>query len=144
MSRKKGKSSTPRHKRLNRSGRLQAAKHWLHKYQGKNLLHGYSKHFGVDLLCAIEELQMLSVSFDEKYVNQVKQSVEERIKARKKRKKQQQREEWLRAQPFSGETFSFIAGYTNGGVPYGITWEEQTEIGNGKSEAEDGIDDLPF
>lgn len=92
MSRKKGKSSTPRHKRLNRSGRLQAAKHWLHTYKGSNVGHGYGKHFGVDLLCAIEELRMLSVSFDEKYVNQVKGSVKERIKARKKRKEQQQRE----------------------------------------------------
>ena len=24
----------------------------------------------------------------------------------------------------SDETFSFIAGYTSGGCPYGITWEE--------------------
>ena len=26
------------------------------------------------------------------------------------------------------EHFSFIAGYTPGGFPYGITWEEQAEI----------------
>ena len=24
----------------------------------------------------------------------------------------------------SDDTFAFIAGYTSGGVPYGITWEE--------------------
>ena len=28
----------------------------------------------------------------------------------------------------SDETFAFIAGYTSGGVPYGITWEEMNEI----------------
>ena len=26
------------------------------------------------------------------------------------------------------ENFAFIAGYTPGGFPYGITWEEQAEI----------------
>lgn len=28
----------------------------------------------------------------------------------------------------SDETFAFIAGYTSGGAPYGITWEEMEEI----------------
>lgn len=30
--------------------------------------------------------------------------------------------------PDSDEHFAYIAGYTEGGVPYGITWEEQEEI----------------
>lgn len=28
----------------------------------------------------------------------------------------------------SDETFAFIAGYTSGGVPFGITWEEMEAI----------------
>lgn len=104
-------------------------------------MHGYSKHFGVDLLCAIVELQMLNVSLDEKYVNKVKKSVEGLIKAREKRKEELRRKEGLSEDPYSDETFSFIAGYTDGGAPYGITWEEQTEIG---MEDEDGIDGIPF
>ena len=28
----------------------------------------------------------------------------------------------------SDETFAFIAGYTSGGAPYGVTWEEMEEI----------------
>ena len=28
----------------------------------------------------------------------------------------------------SDDTFAFIAGYTSGGVPYGITWEEMEAI----------------
>lgn len=28
----------------------------------------------------------------------------------------------------SDENFAFIAGYTSGGFPYGITWEEMEEI----------------
>lgn len=29
----------------------------------------------------------------------------------------------------SDDTFAFIAGYTSGGAPYGVTWEEMEEIG---------------
>lgn len=28
----------------------------------------------------------------------------------------------------SDDTFTFIAGYTSGGAPYGVTWEEMKEI----------------
>ncbi len=44
-----------RHKRLKREGRLQAAKYWLPKYNGKNIVKGYSKHFGVNIICAVDE-----------------------------------------------------------------------------------------
>lgn len=39
----------------------------------------------------------------------------------------------------SDETFAFIAGYTSGGVPYGVAWEE---IGEEKDVFED--EELPF
>ena len=31
-------------------------------------------------------------------------------------------------EPESDDHFAYIAGYTSGGAPYGITWEEQEEI----------------
>lgn len=34
----------------------------------------------------------------------------------------------LLLEPESDEHFAYIAGYTSGGAPYGITWEEQAEI----------------
>lgn len=44
----------------------------------------------------------------------------------------------------SDDTFVFIAGYTSGGFPYGITWEEMKE----KEDDEPGnvtiMNDLPF
>lgn len=40
----------------------------------------------------------------------------------------------------SDETFAFIAGYTSGGAPYGITWEEM----NGADEDEMENVELPF
>ena len=39
------------------------------------------------------------------------------------------------------ETFAFIAGYTSGGFPYGVTWEEMEKV-----PAADKVEDidLPF
>ncbi|GAE44768.1 hypothetical protein [Mesobacillus boroniphilus] len=62
-------------------------------------------------------------------------------KQRKKTKKEKQRSQEIRRQRKrerekaqfefeleSDETFAFIAGYTEGGVPYGVTHEEMAEI----------------
>jgi hypothetical protein len=40
--------------RMTRAGRLQSARetNWVANYQGANLVRGYRKWFGVDLLCA--------------------------------------------------------------------------------------------
>lgn len=35
----------------------------------------------------------------------------------------------------SDEVFAFIAGYTSGGVPYGVTWEEMKKINQVKLES---------
>lgn len=39
------------------------------------------------------------------------------------------RRENLTEEPFLDENLSFIVGYTSGGAPYGITWEETTDEG---------------
>ena len=72
-------------------------------------------------------------------------------KAKKKNhnKMQQQDEDNLFE---SDDRFAFIAGYTAGGFPYGITWEEMTEIeqnekekiGNIHNNLNDEEYDLPF
>ena len=67
--------STPRHKRLSRSSRLQAATHWLAKYAGTNILGGYRKHFGVDFECALKELTLLGITFDPQWIRQVRQGL---------------------------------------------------------------------
>jgi hypothetical protein len=116
--------STPRHKRLSRKGRLQAAKHWIPQYNGKNLIKGYKNHFGINYLCAVKELEMLGYEIDPEYKKKLKQSEEAKRKAAERRKMQTEEEEFKRKYPFSDETFYFIAGYTSEGVPYGITWDE--------------------
>lgn len=72
-------------------------------------------------------------------------------KAKKKthNKMQQQYEDNLFE---SDDTFAFIAGYTAGGFPYGITWKEMAEIesnekekiGNICNDLDDEEYDLPF
>ncbi|MCC3377587.1 hypothetical protein [Cohnella sp. REN36] len=124
---KKKKPNTPRAKRMNRQGRLQSAVSWLKKYNGKQYIRGYSKHYGVDTGTAIVELRMLGISLSDEVVRRALASAAASLKARKDRKKKRQ----LRLQeqePFSrlesDETFAVIVGYTNWGFPYGITWEE--------------------
>jgi hypothetical protein len=108
---------------MQRSARLQSAKHWISTYNGGNIVKGYKKWFSVDLVCAIKELRMLGVTLDEQYVLQALQSNENTIEDRQKKKaaKKQQLDDLLFD---SDEHFYFIAGYTSGGCPYGITWEE--------------------
>lgn len=126
---KKGNSNIPRHKRMKRDSRLQAAKHWIPKYEGKNIIKGYSKHFGVNKLCAIKELEMLDYKLDPEYIKQLKESTNAHEKSKQLKslyKKQEEMLDWLID---SDETFYYIAGYTPGGVPYGITWDEAIENG---------------
>jgi ribosomal protein L9 len=117
------KNSTQRRKRYSRSGRLQNAKKWAEQNNGKNVAKGYSKWFGVDLLCAITELEMLGYQFKQSYIEQVKQS----RKAKQIQKEKRKRENAKMEEDFGDETFYFIAGYTENGVPFGLTWGEMEE-----------------
>lgn len=48
---------------------------------------------------------------------------------------------------FQEENFFFIAGYTSGGVPYGITWEEERRMEEAEAEnvdASEADELLPF
>lgn len=123
----------PRHKRLNRQGRLQAAKHWLPKYDGKNIVKGYAKHFGVNLLCAVLELQMLGYEISPTYIDQLKAYEIQRQKLAEQKRLMKELQEQQDMYPDSDETFYYIAGYTSNGVPYGITWDEiEKDVQNGE------------
>ena len=65
--RKKKRVLSPRRKRMDRSARLQAARHWLPNHAGKNAVRAYSRWFGVDRVCAIAELRMLGHKVDRAY-----------------------------------------------------------------------------
>jgi hypothetical protein len=111
---------------MSRRERLASARDtdWVNKFKGKRIVRGYRKRFGVDILCAITELRMLGVHISQEYEEQARRSVEDAAKARRKSKAK--RKEFDPSDDFfeSDETFSFIAGYTSGGFPYGLTWEQ--------------------
>ncbi len=94
-------------------------------YQGANIIEDYIKRFGVDRLCAIVELRMMGVAISEDYEHQLKQN-EEYKRVSKKKGVEQIEEDFLDG--FSDETFVYIAGYTSGGVPFGLTHEEAGTI----------------
>ena len=147
-------ASTPRRKRFTRKQRLESAKEWIPANHGKNLVRRYRKWYGVDFVCAIKELEMLGYEIDPEYKNQILRQEEAKQKAAEKRKAQETRkkaeDEYFN--PDQDENFYYIAGYTSGGAPFGVTWEEyERDI----KEQEDGEDengednsnldpDLPF
>ncbi|MBM7653498.1 hypothetical protein [Neobacillus cucumis] len=119
---KHNSKNTPKRKRYNQKNRLQNAKKWIEQYDRNNLAKCYSKWFGVDLVCAITELEMLGYKFEQSYKDQVKRTLESRHKQKEKRKqeKEQVKDEW-------DNMFYFVAGYTENGFPFGITKEEMEE-----------------
>jgi hypothetical protein len=138
-SKKKKKPLGPRCKRMNRNSRLQAAKHWIPKYEGNNILRGYKNHFGIDWECAIKELELLGIQLNPQYVLDIRRSREAEIRNRqaKKQAKEQAEEESEKHCLFGwDEHFAFIAGFTANGVPYGVTWEEMGIPGYGETEEE--------
>jgi len=117
-------SNTPRRKRLKKDQRLQSAKNWLPTCKGKNVFRGYRKRYGVDWPTALRELELLGVEVDPAYREQVLRTVQEQAKAKKRRQLEKAAEIESVLQIEQDEHFAFIVGYTPGGAPYGITWEE--------------------
>jgi len=121
---KKKKSSAPRRKNFNRNARLQSGKIWLENFEGNNVIRGYRRWFAVSEVCAIIELQLLGASIDVEVLEKAK--LTEISKASGKSVANKKRRDKLLAELHedSDDNFSFIAGYTANGVPYGTTWEE--------------------
>ena len=116
-SKKKQKPLPPRRQRMNRAGRLQSAKKWLESFEGKNIVRGYAKWFGVELLCAAEELQLLEVEVDAAYLERLRVTVQNR-----RRKKSKAIDDGVSDLGGCDERFSFILGHTSNGMPFGIPW----------------------
>lgn len=119
---RKGKNA-PRRKRFNRRQRLDAAKHWLPDFEGGNIARAYCKHYGIDWVSAFVELEILGVKIDPIYKEKVLESVRTQTETKRRKRLQKTIEE--DNLPFDqDENFAYIAGYTSGGFPYGVTWEE--------------------
>jgi len=129
---------------LPRAERLKIAPKWLEEYdvtvQGKNIIKKYRKHFKIEPQCALEELQILKYPLTDEQITlfhnaEHNKIVQEQAKKRKRRERLEDKREQRRLQKSgeinlhdkfsnSDDRFYFIAGYTSGGAPYGVTWEE--------------------
>lgn len=107
---------------MNRGARLQSARHWIPSYSGCDIVKGYRKWYGVDTVCAILELRQLGVDIPATRLLEAKRTEEMTAQQRRDQKQHAPGATLLRE---SDENFSFIAGYTSNGVPYGVPWDEQ-------------------
>lgn len=116
------KKSTNRKTTHPKEVRLKKARQWILTYNGtpKHMARNYRKRFHVDITTALSDLQAIGVEFTQEYLDAVKASEAERIRQKHLKKQQKQ----LDFNEFQDDRFAFIAGYTDGGAPYGITWEE--------------------
>jgi len=101
-----------------------SARKWLEAQKGRKpaaIAKSYRKWYGVDWPCAIRELTSLGVRFPKAWVAQLKQSLEKALQAKARRKAERE----AANRSYQGyEGFAYIAGYTEGGAPYGVTWDE--------------------
>lgn len=117
-------SNTPRRKRLKRAQRISSSKEWMKNYTGKNIVKGYAKWYGVDLICAISELRIVGVNIPLDYEKKVKHSIEaNRIKRLANSQTISNQNKQFEDEYLIGE-FEFIAGFTSGGFPFGLRYSE--------------------
>ena len=108
---------------MKRPARLQSAEHWIPTYQGKNIVRGYAKWYGVDPGCALTELVLLDVELDPVYVEHLKRTLKNRSGPRQQPSPKaegipkQYGTEW-------DDDFAYIAGFTPGGALFGVTWDD--------------------
>jgi hypothetical protein len=136
MGKKKSqRNNQPRRKRFAQSQRLASARKWLPTYQGAHVVKAYRKRYGVDWPTAFKELAILGVSIDPGYRERVLKWAQERSEAQKR--KRMEKSDGALADD-QDEQFAYIAGYTEWGFPYGLTWEELEEIERAKAEEQSG------
>lgn len=104
---------------MRRPARLQAARAWLAAFSGKHVVKSYARWFGVDLGCALTELQLLGVELDTDYVTALRRTLRQRARGRR-----EVRPNDADTTDDSDEHFAYIAGYTEADFAFGVTWEE--------------------
>lgn len=106
--------------------RLQKGRQWLTTYNGtpKHMNKHYREKFHVDALTAARDLQELGVNYTQEQLDQIKRSEEQRLRQRRLEKEAREQKRLEELYSDCDDCFAFIAGYTSGGAPYGVQWEE--------------------
>ena len=109
-----------------KESRIARARNWLPTYSGTKVVRAYRKKFGVDTVCAVRELQEIGHDFKPGYVYNLLNAEAARIAALQRKNADKKMDEGLNAEynDWQDDRFYYIAGYTSGGAPYGVTWEE--------------------
>lgn len=118
------KSNSPKRKRFRKQERLNAATSWITTYEGKNIVSGYAKWFGVDKICTINELKLIGVVIPEMLENQIVKSHQVLIEQRRQKREEMKIAETINIAFESDKNFAYIVGYTSNGAPFGLTHEE--------------------
>ena len=109
-----------------KEARLRKGKQWLLTYTGspKKMNKHYRERFHVDAVTAAKDLQELGVNYTQEQLDQIKQAEEQRLRQRRMEREAKERERLGELYEDCDGRFAFIAGYTDGGAPYGVMWEE--------------------
>lgn len=110
-------------KTLPKAKRLTKGRQWVSRYEGQHLVKGYRQHFGVDRMTAIRDLHEIGVIGQDQFDLLVKHETE-RIALVQRQREEKRAAEWEKQHKHQNDQFYFIVGYTPGGAPYGVTWEE--------------------
>ena len=105
--------------------RIRMARQWFAAYKGtgKHIVHAYRKKFKVDITTALNDLGEIGALTPEQLA--VKRQAEEVRRNNLRREKEEKAlQDFYDRFPDSSDQFFFIAGYTSGGAPYGVTWAE--------------------
>ena len=78
----------------------------------------------MDAVTAAKDLQELGVNYTQEQLDQIKRAEEQRLRQRRMEREAKERERLAELYEDCDGHFAFIAGYTDGGAPYGVIWEE--------------------
>lgn len=106
-----------------RAQRLVKGKQWALQYEGQHIVKAYRKRFGVDRMTAINDLGAIGV-LDKTKLAEMQQQERERLNVLRQQREAKKAEDWAEIHKDQNDQFFFIAGYTSGDAPYGVTWEE--------------------
>lgn len=106
-----------------RAERLRKGQMWVVAYEGSHIVRDYGRQFKVDVLCAMDDLGKIG-ALDPEELTAMKQAEIQRREKRKQDREKRRLQEFYDSFPASDNRFYCIIGYTSGGAPYGITWEE--------------------
>ena len=126
MKKKKGKLAK---KKISFQERKQEAEKWLLEFdaEGRNIIKCYRKKFAVGRLTAVDELQRLGVTLTKEQIEKENKAIrhhQQTIANKKKKRKKTKATNQIEVDMDQDDTFYYIAGYTSGGAPYGLTWDE--------------------